>query len=339
MARHLGVPVLSRTVLEELPAETILAAQEAVTVAGPGSVGGQEDKEALTDLLGSGIRLPWAPWTDGDVVTEEPLQAAASPQQSDVSLLAGATAHEFNMAWMTASWITSDMVAEGLARAGVPAQLAAAYLDRPGQPPCGAVGQAITDRTFIDPDSYRHVLAGVSCGIFDAKRQQRLVRPQQLLPSRGVERDAADAAARYPVLIAAAFYTAADEDLDFLIGYAQARGHLVVGPRTGYGDEEGRARTQRAPARVADAAGVWYDEMVSLPSPVPVHGSLRGAATGFAGGLVASDAEVLARYQHPHLGRWAAVTTRPTGPGSAGSRPAVGLQAGARAGERSAARR
>ena len=66
MARHLGVPVLSRTVLEELPAETILAAQEAV----------------------------------------------------------------------------------------------------------------------IDPDSYRHVLAGVSCGIFDAKRQQRLVRPQQLLPSR-----------------------------------------------------------------------------------------------------------------------------------------------------------
>ena len=72
MARHLGVPVLSQTVLEELPAETVLAAQEAVTVAGPGSVGGQEDREALTDLLCSGIRLPWAPWTDGDVVTEEP---------------------------------------------------------------------------------------------------------------------------------------------------------------------------------------------------------------------------------------------------------------------------
>jgi hypothetical protein len=37
------------------------------------------------------------------------------------------------------------------------------------------------------------------------------------LPSRGGEHDAADTAARYPVLIAAAFYTAADEDLDFLI--------------------------------------------------------------------------------------------------------------------------
>ena len=168
---------------------------------------------------------------------------------------------------------------------------------------------------FIDPDSYRHILAAFSRGVFDAKRQQRLVRPQHLLPSRGGEHDAADAAARYPVLIAAAFYTAADEDLDFLVGYAQAGGHLVVGPRTGYGDREGRARTQRAPARIADAAGVWYDEMASLPSPVPVHGSLRGAATGFAEGLVASDAEVLASYQHPHLGRWAAVTTRPTGAG------------------------
>src|SRR5260370_40930664 len=55
--------------------------------------------------------------------------------------------------------------------------------------------------------------------------------------------------------------------------------------------------------------------MASLPSPVPVHGSLRGAATGFAEGLVASDAEMLASYQHPHLGRWAAVTTKPAGAG------------------------
>jgi beta-galactosidase len=66
---------------------------------------------------------------------------------------------------------------------------------------------------------------------------------------------------------------------------------------------------------MTDAAGVWYDEMASLPSPVPAHGSLRGAATGFAEGLVASDAEVLACYQHPHLGRWAAVTTKPAGAG------------------------
>jgi beta-galactosidase len=70
--------------------------------------------------------------------------------------------------------------------------------------------------------------------------------------------------------------------------------------------------------------------MASLPSPVPVHGSLRGAATGFAEGLVASDAEVLARYQHPHLGRWAAVTTKPVGAGRitvVGTVPDQGLAA------------
>jgi beta-galactosidase len=60
--------------------------------------------------------------------------------------------------------------------------------------------------------------------------------------------------------------------------------------------------------------------MASLPSPVPVHGALpgaplRGAATGFAEGLVVSGAEVLASYEHPHLGRWAAVTTRAVGAG------------------------
>lgn len=169
--------------------------------------------------------------------------------------------------------------------------------------------------SLIDPDSYRHIVAAFSRGIFDAKRQQRLVRPQHLLPSRGGELSPAEAAARYPVLVAAALYTAADEDLDFLVAYARAGGHLVVGPRTAYGDLEARARTERAPARIAASAGVWYDEIASLAAPVALDGTLGGAATGFAEGLVAEDAEVLAAYLHPHLGRWAAVTTKPAGAG------------------------
>ena len=46
--------------------------------------------------------------------------------------------------------------------------------------------------SFVDPDSYRHIVAAFSRGIFDAERQQRLVRPQHLLPSRGGEHDAAE---------------------------------------------------------------------------------------------------------------------------------------------------
>ena len=77
MAGHLGVPALDRTALEQTPAETILAAQGAVTTAGLGA----RTAAALTALLGSGLALPWAPWADGDVVTEEPMRAAASPRR------------------------------------------------------------------------------------------------------------------------------------------------------------------------------------------------------------------------------------------------------------------
>ena len=37
-------------------------------------------------------------------------------------MLAGATAHEFNMAWLAADWITPVIAADGLAQAGVPTE-------------------------------------------------------------------------------------------------------------------------------------------------------------------------------------------------------------------------
>jgi beta-galactosidase len=115
---------------------------------------------------------------------------------------------------------------------------------------------------LADPDSYRHIVAAFSRGIFDAKRQQRLVRPQHLLPSRGGEHDAAHAAALYPVLIAAAFYTAADEDLDFLVDYARAGGHLVVGRERATGTrKEGRAPSERrcgSAMRLASGTTRWF---------------------------------------------------------------------------------
>jgi beta-galactosidase len=158
----------------------------------------------------------------------------------------------------------------------------------------------------VDPDSYRHVVAAFSRGVFDAKRQQRLVRREQL---SDVDPE------RFPVLLVPALYTATDDDLDHLAAYARAGGHLVVGPRTGYGDVEGRARPERAPARLGALAGAWFEETSSLLDPVPVEGALAGSATTLAEGLVLEGAEALATYVHPHLQRWAAVTTRPVGAG------------------------
>jgi beta-galactosidase len=47
----------------------------------------------------------------------------------------------------------------------------------------------------------------------------------------------------------------------------------------------------------------------SLDVPVPA------TATGWVDGLVVVDADVLAEYDHPHFGRWPAVTTRRHGAG------------------------
>jgi beta-galactosidase len=181
------------------------------------------------------------------------------------------------------------------------------------QAPFSAPGQ------FFDPDAYRRIVGAFTRGVFDAKRQQRLVRPCQLLPTRGGELSAERAAARYPVLVVAGFYTAGDDDLDFLAAYAESGGHLVLGPRSGYADREGRPREVRQPARLSEPAAVGYDELATLPDPVPVSGGpLTGTATLVAELLETADeggAEVLARYVHPHLGSWAAVTTREAGAG------------------------
>jgi beta-galactosidase len=174
---------------------------------------------------------------------------------------------------------------------------------------------ALSTQGPLGSDSYRHIVAAFSRGIFDAKRQQRLVRGWHLLPSRGADGPATVVVQRFPVLVVPALYTAADEDLDFLVAYARAGGHLVVGPRTGYGDAEGRARAERAPGRIAEAAGAWYDEIAGLAGPVPVDGSISGSGTGFAEGLTVAGADAVATYRHPHLGRWAAVTTNAAGTG------------------------
>jgi len=146
LAQHLGVS-LSRDAVEALSAETVLAAQQAAMPARAGS----HDPESVIEAL-AGIRLPWAPWVDGDVVTEDPWQAVRSAGHRGVRLLTGATAGEFSIGWRQQDWITADVVRSGLAKAGVPVPQVDAYLGWQGtRQPCEIVGQAVTDRTFRVP--------------------------------------------------------------------------------------------------------------------------------------------------------------------------------------------
>ncbi|WP_109211096.1 MULTISPECIES: beta-galactosidase [Microbacterium] len=169
-----------------------------------------------------------------------------------------------------------------------------------------------------DPDrsSYTRIFDAFHRGIVDSGAQARVLHPDQALSWGAVE-----LVARFPVLVAAGLYVATDAHLDLLRDYAAAGGHLIVGIRTGYGDEEARARVSVAPARLSDAAGVSYEEFSNLREPLAVRGegdlelSAHATATLWADGLLAGDADTLVRYEHPRFGDFATVTTRAHGDG------------------------
>ncbi|MCX4911514.1 beta-galactosidase [Streptomyces sp. NBC_00878] len=176
-----------------------------------------------------------------------------------------------------------------------------------------------------DAAAYHRIFDPFYRGAFDAGRQVRIVHARQLHDPRG-EREgltAEEGARRHPVLVVPALYVVDDTTLDWLAAYAHAGGHLVLGPRTGYADHEARARLEAAPGRLSDAAGVTYDEFSNLLQDVPLRtapGSPlklppTATATRWADGLDVIDADVLAAYDHPHFGRWPAVTTRRHGEG------------------------
>ncbi|NJP97554.1 beta-galactosidase [Nonomuraea sp. FMUSA5-5] len=169
-----------------------------------------------------------------------------------------------------------------------------------------------------DRRSYEAIFDAFYRGAFDAGLQARVVHAGQ-----AVAEDPAALARRHPVLVAAGLYVTDDATLGWLRAYATAGGHLVLGPRTAYADHEARARRDVQPARLAEAAGAWYDEFSNLDADLPVRAAdgspldLPGQAAGtrWADGLQADGAEVLAGYRHPHFGRFAAATTRAHGAG------------------------
>lgn len=124
-------------------------------------------------------------------------------------------------------------------------------------------------------------------------------------------------------MAAPGLYAAEDETLDRLSCYARAGGHLIVGVRTGYADDQARVRPEVAPGRLREAAGVSYAEYSNLGRDVTVRAAAgsrlelpAGArAAGWADGLKPAGAEPLAVYEHPHLRQWPAVTTHAFGQG------------------------
>ena len=168
-----------------------------------------------------------------------------------------------------------------------------------------------------DRNAYLRIFDAFYRGLNEAGAQVRVLHTRQFRDA-----DPAELAARHPVLIAAAEYVTDDATLDALRAYAEAGGHLVLGIRTGYGDELARARRGVAPDRLHDAAGVWYEEYSNLAQPLAVTSTgvalelePGSAATAWVDVLHPDGADTLVEYAPTELGATAAVTTASAGAG------------------------
>ncbi|MEV0405726.1 beta-galactosidase [Actinoallomurus sp. NPDC050550] len=179
------------------------------------------------------------------------------------------------------------------------------------QPPLAIEGTSRPDRL-----AYTRVVAAFYQGAFEAGSQVAILTAGQL------DDDPAALAARRPVLIAPALYVADDDLLAYLDRYAHEGGHLVLTFRSGCADRMAGLRPDIMPGLLRPAVGAHYLEYTNLIEPVPVRAgdgtgldAAGGHATGWADGLVLDEAVPLAWYEHPHLRRWPAVSTREYGAG------------------------
>jgi len=176
----------------------------------------------------------------------------------------------------------------------------------------------------MDRRSYHRIFDAFYRGAFDARVPVRLIHDVQIIGSDGVRLlEPATVAEELPVLVAAGLLVADDDVLAWLLDYAAAGGHLVIGPRTAYGDEEGRARLEVKPALLAEGGGVRYQEFSNLGEPVSVVAetdaiilSEEAAATDWIDGLISDGAKVIVGYDHhPHFGRFPTVVSNEHGQG------------------------
>lgn len=200
--------------------------------------------------------------------------------------------------------------------------------------------------------SYALIVEAFYRGAYDAGLQVRIVHDEQVVSASGEElQDPLAFAAEHPVLVVPGLYVASDELLDWLGRYVDAGGHLVLGPRSAYADTEARPRTTVKPALLAQRAGASYQEYSNLERELeladrPAWLGDDARATQWTDCLVPAEGEVLARIDHPHFARWAALVTNASGdgrvttvgtvPNPALARDVLGWAAGARAAWRSA---
>jgi len=125
---------------------------------------------------------------------------------------------------------------------------------------------------------------------------------------------------RYKLLVAPSLNVMTDDEARNLIAYVKQGGHLVLGPRSGYKDENNALATVRQPGPLAELLGGQVQQYFALTTPVPVNGQFGSNTSKIWAELLtpkAADVEVLERFGKSNgwLDGQPAVLTRKVGKG------------------------
>ncbi|GIO15439.1 beta-galactosidase [Cohnella xylanilytica] len=126
----------------------------------------------------------------------------------------------------------------------------------------------------------------------------------------------------YDLIAVPALYAASDELLMRLNQFVENGGHVVYTFKSGFADENVQVRTGAQPGLIGEACGVRYSQFVE-PKSVTLKGDPFGVGEEHNGVsvwmelLTPTTADVLAWYDHPHWGAYAAITENRYGKGTA----------------------
>jgi beta-galactosidase len=119
---------------------------------------------------------------------------------------------------------------------------------------------------------------------------------------------------RYKLIVVPALYSASDAEIAALKAYASNGGHLVLTFKSGFSDENLKVRPVSQPGGFADAVGATYNQF-AIPENVSTKGGRKDDVRWWMELLKPTTAAVIAGYDHPVWGEYAAVTRNRFGKG------------------------
>jgi beta-galactosidase len=126
----------------------------------------------------------------------------------------------------------------------------------------------------------------------------------------------------YDLLLVPALYSASDNLLARLNEFVNNGGHIVYTFKSGFADENVKVRTSRQPGIISEACGITYNMFVE-PKNVTLKGNPfqvgeeHNQVETWMELITPITAEVLAYYDHPQWGKYAAITQNRYGKGTA----------------------